>query len=216
VFTNHFVNKNFREAFFVFLPGTIAAFLLSFFACAVTADTMLPSCKEDQDTKNARIRIDSVVLGMTTMDDVLKTYGKAPETVSKVEECCTQRAVCFLSPDKGLAVEFGGWTSSNITSFRITNDKNIIDGMKSCAVSSMLSQPIRISTGLNLGMSKSDVIRLLGAPITKFSTRDDEIEYDFKCHPTDRNGDWTRATYILIRFKEGKSVLIRINQDTQG
>lgn len=216
MFTDNLAPTGCRNISPLLIQVTIAAFLVPFLAYTASADTALPACETDGESKNSKVRIDGVVLEKTTMDEILNAYGKAQETVSKVEECCTQRAVCYLSPSKNLAVEYGGWTSSNITSFRISNDKHVIGSMRSCAISSKLAQPISISTGLRLGMSKSDVVHLLGEPTRKFSTRDDEIEYDFKCHPTNLDGDWTRVTYILIRFKEGKSVLIRINQDTQG
>jgi len=216
VFTDNSIPTGYRNISPVLIQVAIATFLVSFLTTAASADTVLPACETDGGPKNSLVRIDGVVLEKTAIDEVLNEYGKSQETVSKIEECCTQRAVCYLSPNKKLAVEYGGWASSNITSFRISNDKHVIRSMRSCAISQKLAQPISISTGLRLGMSKNDVIHLLGDPIRKFSTRDDEIEYDFKCHPTNLGSDWTRATYILIRFKEGKSVLIRINQDTQG
>ena len=185
-------------------------------ALPLAADTDLPACKADVGPRNSKVKIDNVTLEKTTIDEIFKTFGKARETYSKVEECCMARDVCYLSPDQRLAVEFGGWKRLNITSYNVTNDADEIKTYKNCVVSPRLARPIENSIGLTLGMSKSEVVKRLGTPKRKFSTRDDEIEYYFQCHPANLGEGWARITYILIRFKDDKATLIRLSQDTQG
>lgn len=200
----------------LYIPAVCAAVLLAGCTAPVIADPILPACSVDQGAKNSTVRIGDVTLQKTTLKEIFRSYGTAQERYSKVEECCIQRAVCYLSPDKHLAVEFGGWAKSSITSYKVTNDPSEIGTFKNCVVSERLAQPVENSIGLKLGMTKVEVIKLLGQPKRKFSTRDDEIEYYFECHPPNLSEDWARLTYILIRFKEDKAVLIRIDQDTQG
>ena len=198
------------------LPVFLALILVT--AACVASD--VPTCDRAQGVAYFDIRINSHRLEQATLEDIFREYGRAPEIYSKVEECCVQRAVCYISPDRKLAVHFGGWEKSKVTSFEISNDPREIASYKNCVVSDRLAKPINNSLGLALGMRRSEIVQVLGSTYRQSSPRDDEIGYNFKCRRLDLDTsggeEWTRATYIKVRFSDDRVTYIQITQDTQG
>jgi hypothetical protein len=169
----------------------------------------LPTCEEAKTKPYFGIAVDGIILEETSMEQVKGLYGEAKETVYKVEECCLQRSVCYLSPDRSLAFDVGGFAEGKITSFEITRDAQQLAKLKHCARSAKLNVEPRTTLGIALGMGKHEVLKRLGPPRKLFSLREDEIEYSFECKRTDVDpGGWLqRHTYIRVRFATDNTVV---------
>ena len=115
----------------------------------------------------SHLTILGLTLGTSTLADIKTQLGDVA-VIDRGDAGLSLRLACYIAAngdDTQLVFEsgaMGGWTK--LTGFRIFLDKNRRDTPKQCRVSRRIGRHLRTAGGLGLGLSKAQVVKLLGLP----------------------------------------------------
>jgi hypothetical protein len=152
------------------------------------------------------------------LKDVKNHIGDAKESSRKVEECCIERSICYVSGKRDLAFHFSAFAGNSVTSFEVTSDKQRISALKQCSIVPALKEPHTNTLGIRLGLEKAQLINTLGKDGIVNYASSDEIGYEHACIRTDLKPEgWRRYTSIRVRFdNQGRVIGYSLSQTTQN
>jgi len=185
---------------------------------ATYADKGLPLCHEVSASWAKQIGVGNILFEESTLRDVKKHIGDAKESSRKVEECCIERSICYVSGKRDLALYFSAFAGDSVTSYEVTSDKQRISTLKQCSIIPTLKEPHTNTLGIKLGHEKTQLFNTLGKDGIVNYTSSDEIGYEHACIRTDLKPEgWRRYTSIRVRFdNQGRVTGYRLSQTTQN
>lgn len=143
-------------------------FVLSIAAAGVLQCHVLPTASAGSvnvgDAVERNLQWGGITMGSSTLDDVRGLFGPAPQARDSNFEG-SPISICYGGPGATLRASSGaagGWKTVNVLRIQVAGP----DGV-SCAPGSIAVAGLSTRDGLRLGLSKRQVLRVLGPPDTR-------------------------------------------------
>jgi len=183
-------------------------------APGISSENLYPESRMDNlpELASGKLALDDlcvgeIAIGESTFDDVAAKLGKTEFFTSGREHAA--RRACYRSSDSDddtvLLLEsgpMGGW--KRLTTISITNSK-ILQKSSRCKSSPLVSRNIATASGLQIGLSVTDLVKLLGQPSVSSNRF---VGYYLKT----QEEDWTVISVIEAALENERVVSITVHQ----
>jgi hypothetical protein len=191
-----------------------------------------PYCSESGAKRVEVAKADTTILelaiGRSSLQDVQAKLGRSKITrVSRDEE--SDVSVCYVSPTDGTVLAFYsgamcGW--KDITWFALWSREDAFPHSSQCTSSKLVSRNLSTESGLQLGLTREKVDRILGKP-TKLGRTSTKYEYlcrskmtedEIKGFKTANNWDVTsdpyfdRRSWIEVHYANSRASRVEIGE----